>query len=274
MSEFIEICEQAARAGGSVLRDWQDRAEATEKGPRDLVTEADLESQAAIRDVLLGAFPDHHFLGEEDPSSNTRASYSRGESGGNSDGTHPQYRWIVDPLDGTTNYVHHLQTFAVSVALERAGQLLVGVIYDPVADECFSAVAGDGAYLNRRPIRSSSCPRIDEALISASFSPNVQRGSPEVARFVEVLHSCQSLRRLGSAALNLCYVAAGRLDAYWATSLKSWDVAAGVLMVREAGGIVTHVDGGPFDLDCASVAASANRDLHDQFLRVLARGVI
>jgi myo-inositol-1(or 4)-monophosphatase len=268
MSDFLKVCVDAATAGGKVLLDWQDRFEAREKGPKDLVTEADLAAQEAIRAVLLGAFPDHDFLGEEDAAERKLAGLPpipprRGE-----------YRWIVDPLDGTANYVHKLQTFAVSIALQQAGELICGCVLDPMSNECFTATKGGGAQLNGLPIHVSTCERVERAMVAVSFSPNVPRGSIEITRFVEVLHAAQAVRRLGSAALNLCYIAAGRLDVYWATSVQAWDIAAGALIVREAGGIVTSIDGGPLDLERAELSASSTRPLHDEVMQLLRRAQV
>lgn len=260
MPDFLDVCRAAALRGGEILLSWRDRFSTREKGPRDLVTEADLASQQAIRSILLGAFPDHDFLGEEaDPDPVALASAL------NSD-----YRWIVDPLDGTANYVHQLQTFAVSIALEYRREVIVGVVYDPVSGEFYHAQAGQGAFLDGKPLATSGCQAPDQAMIAVSFPPHVQRDSVEIRRFVEGLVACQSVRRLGSAALNLAYLAAGRLDAYWATSVKNWDVAAGVLLVREAGGIVTHISGQELDLDDPQFLASANPALHEHMLGIIA----
>lgn len=263
MSDYITICEQAARAGGQVLRDWQGRIQVREKGPKDLVTEADLASQAAIREIVLSAFPDHGFLGEED------ASAAASVPADAADAAAPAFEWVVDPLDGTTNYVHQLPNYSVSVALRQGDRLLVGAVYDPVMDECFTAVAGRGAFLNGKRIHTSTCRSLDHALVAASFSANVKAGSAEVTRFTEVLYRCQALRRLGSAALNLSYVAAGRLDAYWATSVNIWDIAAGMLLVSEAGGVVTALDGLPLNMRRPRFVASANVDLHAELRDVL-----
>lgn len=243
-----------------MLMSWRDRFSTREKGPRDLVTEADVAAQQAIESVLLGAFPDHDFLGEEsDPARLPKKSNHRSP-----------YRWIVDPLDGTANYVHKLQSFAVSIALEHQGKVILGVVYDPVSGEFFHAQAGGGAYLNDQPLATSGCSSTDLAMVAVSFPPLVQRDSIEIRRFVEALVECQSVRRLGSAALNLAYLAAGRLDAYWATSVKNWDVAAGILLVREAGGVVTHISGSELDLEVPQFLASASVPLHEQMLRLLA----
>lgn len=259
MLECVEIAERAARAAGEVLLDWLGRIQAREKGPKDLVTEADLAAQRVIRKMLLDAFPQHGFVGEEDDPQQT-AQQSGSTSG---------LRWIVDPLDGTANYVHQLPAFSVSIGLWEGNQPRLGVVYDPRLDECFTASDEGPATCNGEPIACSECVDMREALAAASFSADVPRGSIEVARFVEVLHASQALRRLGSAALNLSYVAAGRLDLYWATSVKPWDVAAGVLLVQRAGGVVTDIDGGPFRLEQPRFAAAANDVLHRQLLELL-----
>ena len=259
MQEYITVCEQAARLGGQVLLDWQGRINPREKAPKDLVSEADLASQRAIYEVIHGKFPDHDFLGEEeDPSEIAQRE--------------AEFRWIVDPLDGTVNYVHRLPAYSVSVALERRGELQVGVVYDPSADECFSAVRGEGAFLNGAKISVSDCESLRTALVAASLSPGVARDSEEVDRFLDVLVECQALRRMGSAALNLAYLAAGRLDAYWGTSVKVWDVAAGLLLVREAGGLMSGVEGEPFDLSRPHFAAAATPALHAELVATLKRG--
>lgn len=256
MTGILQLMERAARAGGEVLLDFQDRAVGREKGPRDLVSEADLASQQKIRAILQAEYPEYDFLGEEDDPT--------AQPTGNS-----AYRWIVDPLDGTLNYLHRLQTFAVVIALEHAGDVVAGVVYDPVMNECFTAEKGRGAWLNGRPLQPSQVETAELALVAASFSTVVTPGSYEVTRFLEALYRCQGIRRLGSAALNLSYVAAGRLDAYWATSVKIWDVAAGVLIVREAGGLVTHIEGGPLDLRTPELLATSTKPLNRQLVPIL-----
>jgi myo-inositol-1(or 4)-monophosphatase len=252
MHDYLTTCEQAARAGGDVLLDWMDRFAVREKGPADLVTEADLASQQVIREHVLAAFPSHGFLGEEGPPEAEKP-----------------FRWIVDPLDGTTNYAHHLPQFCVSVALENEGRVLVGTIYDPVSKECFTAAAASGAYLNGRRISVSRVSELSAALAAVSFPARVPRGSPLVADFVEVLHRAQAVRRMGSSALNLAYLAAGRLDAYWATDTKVWDVAAGWLLVQEAGGVVSNLSGGACSLNRPSFVAAATPRLHQEMLSTL-----
>lgn len=259
MQEIASVCEQAARAGGKVLRSMQGQVEAREKAPADLVTEADVMSQEAIRECLLARFPDHGFLGEEDSAADLAAGPHEAR----------EYTWIVDPLDGTTNYVHGLENYCVSVALRRGSEIIVGTVYDPVREECFVAVNGGGACLNGKRLHTSSVRELDQALVATSLPARVTPGSLEISRFLEVLYRCQALRRMGSAALNLCYVAAGRLDAYWATSVKTWDVAAGILLVSEAGGVITALDGGPIDVDRPLFASAANATLHAELVSAL-----
>ena len=266
-NDCIQVAIDAARQAGQILLDWQGKISAREKAPRDLVTEADVAAQQAIEDILLSHFPQHAFLGEE-----ARGDGSPGWSEDDKQNwiAEQPYCWIVDPLDGTTNYVHQLPPFAVSLALWQNGEPQLGVVLDPVSNELYSAIAGEGATLNGEPIRVSQTVCLEESLLAASFPANVQRGSVEVARFVEALHHGRAVRRLGSAALNLSYLAAGRLDGYWATSVKPWDVAAGVLFVREAGGLVTDIDGGPFCIDRPLFLAAASPQLHQALLEMFA----
>lgn len=254
MSSFLEVCEQAARAGGRILLDWQSRFTVREKGQSDLVTEADVASQEAVQRILLGAFPRHGFLAEENVSI---PSQDRG------------YRWIVDPLDGTTNYVHHMPDYAVSIGLEQHGRLLAGCVFNPATEECFTAARGEGARLNGERITVSSASHISQALVGASFPASLKRTSVEIDQFADMLVTCQSLRRLGSAAMNLCFVACARMDGYWATSIKPWDIAAGVLIVTEAGGVCSDVSRQPLELDRPRLLAAANEPLADAIAGVL-----
>jgi myo-inositol-1(or 4)-monophosphatase len=256
MPDFAQVCEEAARAGGVLLLERWDSFQFREKRPKDLVTEADVASQEAIRRVVMSHFPTHSFLAEEEADIR---------------GTEGNYRWIVDPLDGTANYVHHVPEFTVSVALEHQGELIAGAVYNPVSCESYVAARGEGARLNGQPLRVSEIRDIKNAMVAASFAAGVRPDSPEIANFIRVLSASQTLRRTGSAALNLAYVAAGRYDAYWATSTKPWDIAAGVLLVREAGGIVTGIDGGPLDLAAAQFIAAANEELHAAMRELVSR---
>jgi len=266
MQQFITVCEEAARQAGALLLDWQGKFQVREKAPADLVTEADVASQQRIQELLLDAFPDHGFLGEED-TANAQEHSPAGTEGQ----PRPEYCWIVDPLDGTTNYVHGLPNYCVSIALRRSSEVVMGTIYDPVTEECYTASAGQGARLNGQPLYVSGVSTLAEALVAASLPPRVARDSRDVKLLLETMYHCQAIRRMGSAALNLCYVAAGRLDGYWATSVRSWDIAAGLLMVREAGGVMTGIDGSPFNLERPHLVAAANQQLHDQLVSVLSR---
>jgi myo-inositol-1(or 4)-monophosphatase len=266
LADYLEIAEEAARAGGSVLNAMQGRIRVRSKGRNDLVTEADLASQQTIREILLTRFPEHEFIGEESEDAVDRLNWTNPNSG-----QEASLRWIVDPLDGTTNYVHSLPNYAVSVALEQAGEILVGVVYDPVSGECYRAARGQGADLNGQRLEASDCRQASEALIAISFAPDVGRGSLDIERFLAILHTCQSIRRLGSAALNLCYVAAGRLDGYLTSCVKAWDVAAGLLIVREAGARITGIGGQPLDLRSPHLTCAATDELHAELLAILSQ---
>jgi myo-inositol-1(or 4)-monophosphatase len=208
----LAVCEAAARAGGRVLQDWVGRFGVSSKGPRDLVTEADFAAQREIRRVVLEAFPEHGFVGEEaEPGAGQPASGAAGHAGR---GT----RWIVDPLDGTTNYVHGFPAYCVSIALAVDDTLEVGVIFDPVRGECFAARRGGGAFLDGRRLRVPAVATLEDALVAVSFPPQVSAES--------------------AAAINLAYVACGRLHAFWARRIACWDAAAGLLIAREAGATV------------------------------------
>ena len=231
MREFLRAAEDAARLGGQVLRSWSSRFTVREKSRSNLVTEADLASQTAIVDLLRGRFPQHALLGEEDLGHDLPAA---------------DYRWIIDPLDGTTNYVHGFPYFAVSIGLEHQGEVIAGVVYDPMHDELFAAAKGMGATLNRRPLKCSAVPSLNQALVIASLPVATRVEEEAVQRFLRVLPAAQTVQRTGSAALNLAYVAAGRVDGFWSTNLKPWDMAAGVVLVTEAGGRVTKIRGETF----------------------------
>ena len=237
-----------------MLLDFGDRFTVSEKGPSDLVTDADLASQEAIRDVVAQHFPADEFIGEESSVTSSRLH---------------ETCWIVDPLDGTTNYVHRVPHYAVSVALVERGRPNAGCIFDPVARECYTASLGGGAFLNGERLKASSVTDLKEALVAASFSSHVDANSREIDQFVDALLVCQAVRRTGSAALNLCYVASGRFDAFWAMTTKAWDIAAGVLLVEEAGGTVTHWTGKALDLAEPHPAAAGTSALHEAFRRLL-----
>lgn len=254
--DFVQAAEQAARVAGQVLRDWSERFTVSEKGPADLVTEADVAAQTAIHNILHARFPDHGFLGEEG------LNQTAGASG---------FRWIIDPLDGTSNYVHRFPYYAVSIGLQQHYDLLAGVIYDPTRDELFAAVRGQGATLNQRPIRASRFDQLDQAMVIASFPPGVSAESLAIRRFLDVLPHAQTIHRSGSSALNLAYVGAGRLDAYWSTNLKPWDMAAGVLIAAEAGGRVSRMNGTPLDIEIPDLLCTNGTAIHEQLSGLLCR---
>jgi myo-inositol-1(or 4)-monophosphatase len=210
--------------------------------------------------AVLQAFPHHSVLGEEDQLASDTPSQT-------------EYRWIVDPLDGTTNFVHGIPHYAVSLGLEHRGQLLVGAIFDPSLDECFTAALGHGAFLNGRPIRTSDATQISEVLAGTGFPANLQPHSPDLLVFNKALFRCQGVRRTGSAALNLSDVAVGRFGVLWGFSTKIWDIAAGVLLIQEAGGVVTSPEGGPVNLASGRFLASANQNLHRQLLEMVREAV-
>jgi myo-inositol-1(or 4)-monophosphatase len=258
VQSILETAGEAARAGGKILREQLGKAAVREKAPADLVTDADLASQHAIERLLLSRFPHHAFLGEESTIEDREAAAASGKP-----------IWIVDPLDGTANFVHRLLSFSVSIALIEDNQPKVGVVYDPMLDTMYSANGDGQALKDGKPIRASGCQRLDQAMVCCSFPPGVQRDAPDVHYFLNVLERSQSLRRLGSAALNLCYLAEGSLDAYWATSIKTWDVAAGYLIARSAGVAFSNIEGRAFDLWNPNFVASGSQELQASMLTCL-----
>jgi myo-inositol-1(or 4)-monophosphatase len=240
---------QIARLGGSLRVD--------KKGAIDLVTEMDIEIERAFRAMIAERFPSHVVLGEEFEGSGDRESAS-GPC------------WVLDPIDGTTNYAHGLPIFCASLALEIDGQAVVGAVYDPNRRELFTAERGRGAWLNGVPLRVSTASALIDSLLVTGFHYNIHKDSSElIGLFGEFISRARAVRRLGSAALDLCYVAAGRFDAFWEQKLQPWDVAAGALIVQEAGGRVTTIDGAPFGSRIGSVLAS-NALIHPAMLDTIA----
>ena len=251
--ELLAVALRAAQAGAAQLLAWRGKFQAREKGPRDLVTDADLASEAAIRAVILAAFPDHGFLAEESAAQSSGA-WDR------------PYCWVVDPLDGTANYAHGVPCYAVSIAATSQGRLLAGVILDPERDECFAAAQGVPTTHNGRAVKVSRTTRLAEAMVAASLPAGVRGDSPDLQQFQRVAPLCQSIRRTGSAALNLAYVACGRFDAHWAREIHPWDSAAGVLLVEQAGGLATACDGGPYAVRQGNYLTAATAELHAELL--------
>ena len=237
---------QMARFGGEIRVD--------KKGTIDLVTEVDLEVEEMFRALVAQRFPDHQVLAEE-------------LGGGATAPAGPC--WVFDPIDGTTNYAHGLPIFCASLALEIDGVAEVGAIFDPNRRELFTAQRGGGAFLDGRPLRVSSTPTLLDAMLVTGFPYDVHSRVDEiVGLFGRFVGRARAVRRLGSAAIDLCYVAAGRMDGFWERDLKPWDIAAGALLVAEAGGLVTRMDGSPFNSRSADVLAS-NAAVHDAMLRVI-----
>ncbi len=255
---FLETCQRVARLGGQELMSHRAHFQTREKAPRDLVTDADLASQRVIHDTLFGLFPDHHFLGEE----NLDLPMLQND--------HSEYCWIVDPLDGTLNYVHGLQSFSVSVALQFQQRTIAAAVYDPWLQEMYAADESSASTLNGQTIAVSDCSELAQALAVISLPASVHEDSPELADFLKLLFAARSVRRLGSAALNLCYLAAGRLDLYWATSLSCWDIAGGALILQRAGGTITDTDGSPLNLQQPRMIAAASAALQLETRNLLA----
>jgi myo-inositol-1(or 4)-monophosphatase len=257
MDDTLEFVEDLARRAGAVLMSGFGHVTHVEhKGATDLVTEFDRRSEALIVAALKARFPDHAILAEESGDVG-----KGGPAGG--------YRWVVDPLDGTTNFAHGVPTFAVSIALTRDDRSIVGVVYDPTRDELFAAEAGKGAKLNGSPIRVSAETDLQKALLATGFPYDLRTAEHNNFRqFVDFHLRVQGIRRAGAAALDTAWVGAGRLDGYWEFGTNAWDIAAGSLIAQEAGGRATTGEGGPGFIDGESIVVS-NGHIHDQMLAVL-----
>ena len=256
-NEFLEEARGAALEAGRMLRSGLDAGrQVSYKGVVDLVTNFDQQAQELIFGRLAAAFPSHGFLAEE--------GLSRGEQG--------EFRWVFDPLDGTTNFAHRFPVFTVSIALEYQGRVILGVVYDPTRDEMFEAMEGEGAFLNGRRVRVSAVDDLNRSLLATGF-PYDLRESPvnNIAHFNRFLKRAQAVRRCGSAAMDLCYVACGRFDGFWELKLKPWDHAAGSLIVREAGGRVSDFQGNEFKIASQESLAS-NGLIHEAMMSVLGLG--
>ena len=246
---------EMARGAGAILLEGYGITHTPERKRRtDLVTEFDRRADAYLLSEVTRRFPGHAVLAEESGEHAARDA---------------AVRWLIDPLDGTTNFAHNYPFFAVSIAAERAGVLQAGVVYDPVRDEMFAAAAQAGATLNGSRIAVSSIGRLEDALLVTGFPYEVRENpEPHLRLFQDFLVRAQAIRRDGSAALNLCYLAMGRFDGFWEADLSPWDMAAGVLIVREAGGRVTRYDGSTFEVDRPQILAT-NGALHDEMMAVL-----
>ena len=255
---MLELAIRAAREAGALLLDnLGRRIEVSHKGPIDLVTEVDLASEALITNLITTHFPRHAVLAEEEGASGAAAG--------------AEYRWLVDPLDGTTNYAHGYPCFCVSIGVERNGEITLGVVFDPTRDELYVAERGGGATLNHRSIRVSETAPLASSLLVTGFPYSISEEKfTNLDHFHDFSLHGQAVRRDGSAALDLCYVASGRFDGFWELALKPWDTAAGALIVAEAGGKVTKFDGGRFDIQTPECLASNGR-IHEEMIAVLAR---
>jgi myo-inositol-1(or 4)-monophosphatase len=258
MSTYIDYLQEAviaARIAGRYQKyRFASALNIEMKGDKDLVTEVDKESERLIVEHLLSRFPNHDIVAEE-------SVYPQSGS---------PFRWIIDPVDGTTNYAHGYPWFCSSIGLELEGELIAGVIYNPVYDELFTATKGGGAYLNGVRLSVSTRAPLNNSLLGTGFPYDCATDpANNFANFIAFQKKARGIRRAGAAALDLAYVAAGRLDGFWELKLKAWDVAAGVLMVREAGGVVTTFDGSSFDIFSGRIVAS-NGLIHDEMVTMLA----
>ena len=243
----------AREAGALLMKYFHEGLKIEYKGDADLVTAADRASEALIRERVSKQFPSHDVMGEEQ---------GLNDRGG-------EYRWYVDPLDGTTNFAHGFPVFAVSMALERRSEneqvRVAGIVYDPTRDELFSAEKGKGAHLNGNPIYVSKISQLKECLVATGFPSHKRHKNPNIFFYHEITLKTHGVRRAGSAALDLCYVACGRFDGFWEFNLNPWDTAAGTLIVEEAGGKVSRFDGAPFELNSRETLAS-NGLVHDSLI--------
>jgi myo-inositol-1(or 4)-monophosphatase len=253
MKEFMKLASEAAREAGKVLREGLGKRKRIEyKGEINLVTEIDRRAERTITKLIRARYPEHAILAEEGEGKKGRTDY----------------KWIVDPLDGTTNYAHSYPCFCSSIALEQEGKVILGVVYDPLRDELFSAEKAKGAYLNGKRISVSSTGRLIRSLLATGFTYDIKRDQRNLKHFRNFILSSQAIRRDGSAALDLCYLGAGRFDGFWEMKLSAWDVAAGALIVGEAGGKVTDFRGGKFSIYSREILASNGR-IHQEMIRIL-----
>jgi myo-inositol-1(or 4)-monophosphatase len=253
-ADFFTVAREAALEAGRILVDSQGSDfRIYKKGLVNLVTEVDLKAEQAILSRIRQHFPEHQILSEEE-----------GSSAGSVD-----YRWVIDPLDGTTNYSHGYPCFCVSIALEQGGEVILGIVYNPVSGEMFTAERGRGAFLNERPVSVSAAEQLIESLLCTGFSYDREKVKANLELFNRASMSAQATRRDGSAALDLCYIACGRFDGFWELTLHPWDVAAGKLIIEEAGGCVTDLQGKPCNHYEPGIIAS-NGLIHPAMIEMLA----
>lgn len=250
--DLFRVASEAVRRGGSILREhFGKRKEISYKGRIDPVTDVDIASEKAIMEVIRDTFPDHDIITEE---SNLRLSGA-------------PVRWIIDPLDGTVNYAHEYPVVAVSIGVEVNGIMEMGVVYSPIREEFFRAVRGEGAFMNDAPIHVSRVETLERSLLATGFPYDIRENPRNnLAHFCHMAKEAQAIRRDGSAALNLCYTAMGRFDGYWELTIEPWDIAAGSLIVTEAGGKVSDLRGEDFSVYKRQIISS-NGLVHEEFLR-------
>lgn len=258
---LLDAAKSAALGAAEVLESWRQRFQVKEKGRFDLVTDADVASQRAIQAYLGSLFPHHAFLGEEEGAGKSRPTKDAPPT------------WIVDPIDGTTNYVHDCPFYCISIGLQIADELVVGVVYEPSRREMFAAAKGHGAWLNDRRLQTSPTSTLQKSLLATGFPPDLRGNERSLEWWRHLSYQTQALRRTGSTALNLAYVAAGRFDAFYAFDNHVWDVAGGVVLVREAGGHVSNIDGSEYDPYTADALAT-NGPLHSTLVDVFRNGAV
>lgn len=267
LSDYLNAAVEAAQTAGEIMKGKAGHIGFKEKGWADLVTETDVACQKKIAEILLGRFPDSVFLGEE--AAETGRFLTEAECGSKAPPEKP-LTWIVDPIDGTTNFVHGVPWFGPSIGLAKGNDLLCGVFYNPTLDELYTAAKGGGAFLNGRPIHVSGVTDLEHALASVSFPTRTVPDSPDYLAFQGMIMTCQAIRRIGSTAINLAYLAAGRFDALSCQTAHAWDAAAGIILVQEAGGVITAPNGGPVDLADCGVIGAATPELHAELRRAIA----
>jgi myo-inositol-1(or 4)-monophosphatase len=254
IKQYLEFAHEVASGAGNILKAGFARSKQINyKGAIDPVTQYDLRSERFIMSKISLTYPEHTVLAEEGSGRDNNSAY----------------RWVIDPLDGTVNYAHGFPVYSVSIALQYRGKSIVGVVYDPQSDELYSAAAGLGAYLNGKRIKVSQERKLERSLLATGFAYNIRTARKNnLGMFARMMKQAQAVRRLGSAALDLCWMAAGRLDGFWEYYLHPWDTAAAILIVEEAGGRVTRIDGGKYSIFDNQILASNGR-IHAAMKRVL-----
>ncbi len=255
MKPTLTEIENWAKQAGTILRaGFGKEHQVTAKSKIDLVTEIDKRSEAFLVQEILNKYPGDTIVAEES---------------GTTIGNDGQGTWYIDPLDGTSNYVHGLALFSVSIAYAEHGKMQLGVVYDPIANECFSAERGKGAFLNGKLIHVSKTTDLLRSMLVTGFPYEVHTTHLNLDHFTKFVTHVQAVRRLGSAALDLCYVAAGRLEGYWEMQIFPWDIAAGIIIVEEAGGLVTHADGSQAEMTIPTTLVAANPDIHPKMIKII-----